>query len=57
MSDCTSSIDFNKTKKQRLDNVKAALIGHLNRNSFRNKFVLVEDEMKLFEVFIFLNHN
>ena len=36
-------------KKQRLDNVSNTIIGHLNINSFRNKFVFVEDIIKLFD--------
>ena len=39
-------------KKQRLDYANNTIIGHLNINSFRNKFVFVEDIMKLFDVFL-----
>ena len=39
-------------KKQSLDNVSNAVIGHLKINSFRNKFVFVEDIIKLFDVFL-----
>ena len=39
-------------KKQRLDNANNTIIGHLNINSFRNKFVFVEDIMTLFDVFL-----
>ena len=39
-------------KKQRLDNASNTIIGHLNINSFRNKFVFVEDIIKLFDVFL-----
>ena len=39
-------------KKQRLDNANNAIIDHLNRNSFRNKFVFIEDIIKLFDVFL-----
>ena len=39
-------------KKQRLDNANNTIIGHLNINSFRNKFVFVEDIIKLFDVFL-----
>ena len=39
-------------KKQRLDNASNTIIGHLNINSFRNKFVFLEDIMKLFDVFL-----
>ena len=37
---------------QRLDNSSNAIIGHLNINSFRNKFVFVEDIIKLLNVFL-----
>ena len=37
-------------KKQRLDNANNTMIGHLNINSFRNKFVFLEDIIKLFDV-------
>ena len=47
-------------KKQRLDNANNTIIGHLNINSFRNKFVFVKDVIKLFDVFLVseskLNH-
>ena len=39
-------------KKQRLDNANNTIIGHLNINSFRNKFVFIEDIIKLFDVFL-----
>ena len=39
-------------KKQRLDNASNTIIGHLNINSFRNKFVFVKDIIKLFDVFL-----
>ena len=39
-------------KKQRLDNANNTMIGHLNINSFRNKFVFIEDIIKLFDVFL-----
>ena len=39
-------------KKQRLDNANNTMIGHLNINSFRNKFAFVEDIIKLFDVFL-----
>ena len=48
-------------KKQRLDNATNTIIGHLNINSFRNKFAFVEDVIKLFDVFLVseskLHHN
>ena len=39
-------------KKQRLDNPNNTIIGHSNINSFRNKFVFVEDIINLFDVFL-----
>ena len=39
-------------KKQRLDNANNTIIGHLNINSFRNKFVFVEDIAKQFDVLL-----
>ena len=39
-------------KKQRSDNESNTLIVHLNVNSFRNKFVFVEDVIKLSDVFL-----
>ena len=39
-------------KKQRLHNANNLTIGHLNINSFRNKFVFIEDIIKLFVVFL-----
>ena len=39
-------------KKQRLDNANNRIIDYLNMNSFRNKFVFVEDIIKLFDVFL-----
>ena len=39
-------------KKQRLDNANNTITGYLNINSFRNKFVFVEDIIKHFHVFL-----
>ena len=39
-------------KKQRLDNINDAIIGQLNVNSFRNKFVFVGDIINLFDVLL-----
>ena len=44
-------------KKQRLDNASNTIIGHLNINLFRNKFVFVEDITKLFDVFLVSESN
>ena len=46
------SNDIIRMKKQRLDNANNTIIGHLNINSLRNKFVFVEDIIKLFDVFL-----
>ena len=47
-------------KKQRLGNASNTIIGHLNINSFRNKFAFPKDIIKLFDVFLVseskLNH-
>ena len=47
-----SSNDIIRMKKQRLNNANNTIIGHLNINSLRNKFVFVEDIIKLFDVFL-----
>ena len=39
-------------KKQRLDNANSTIIGHLNINLSRNKFVFVEDIIKLFDMLL-----
>ena len=39
-------------KKQILDNARNTIIGHLNINLFRYKFVFDEDITKLFDVFL-----
>ena len=38
--------------KQRIDNALNTIIGHLNINSLRNKFVLVENIIKAFDIFL-----
>ena len=52
IGDSVSSNDIIRMKKQRSDNANKTIIGHLNINSFRNKFVFVEDIIKLFEMFL-----
>ena len=52
IGDSVSSNDIIRMKKQRSDNANKTIIGHLNINSFRNKFVFVEDIMTLFDVFL-----
>ena len=39
-------------KKQRVKNANNTIIGHLNINSFRNKFAFAEDIIKLFDIFL-----
>ena len=39
-------------KKQKLGNASNAIIGYLNINSFKNKFVFIEDLIKPFDVFL-----
>ena len=51
IGDTVSSNDIIRMK-QRLDNATNIIIGHLNINSFRNKFVFIEDVIKLFDVFL-----
>ena len=41
--DSVSSDGNIKMKKHRLDNANNTIIGHININSFRNKFIFVED--------------
>ena len=50
IGDSVFSNDIIRMKKQRLDNASNTIIGHLNINSFRNKFV--GDTIKLFDVFL-----
>ena len=52
IGDSVSSNDIIRMKKQRLDNANNTIIGHLNINSFRNKFVFVEDIIKLLDVLL-----
>ena len=52
LGDSVSFNDIIRMKKQRLDNASNTIIGHLNINSFRNKFAFVEEIIKLFDVFL-----
>ena len=38
-------------------NVKSIIVGHLNFNSTRNKFVLTKNAMKIFDVFPTVNQH
>ena len=44
--------DILRNRKQRIENVLNTMIGHLNINSVRNKFVLVENIIKAFDIFL-----
>ena len=50
--DSVSSNDIIRMKKQRLDNANNTIIRHLNIKPFRNKFVFIEDIIKLFDAFL-----
>ena len=52
IGDSVFSNDISRMKKQRLDNASNTIIGHLNINLFRNKFIFVKDIIKLFDVFL-----
>ena len=52
IGDSVPSNDIIRMKKQRLDNTYNTITGHLNINSFKNKFVFIEDLMKLFDMFL-----
>ena len=41
-------------RKQRIDNALNTIIGYLNINSMRKKFVLVENVIKAFDIFVIL---
>ena len=41
-------------RKQRIDNALNTIIGYLNINSLRKKFVLVENVIKAFDIFVIL---
>ena len=41
-----------KTKQHRVKNANNIIIGHLNINSFRNKFVFAEEIIQVFDMFL-----
>ena len=43
--------DIKKIKQQRIKNANNTIIGHLNSNSFRNKFVFAEEIIQVFWYF------
>ena len=50
-------MNFLKIWQQKVENVKSIIAGHLNVNSIRNKFVLIKNAMKAFDVFPTVNQN
>ena len=44
--------DILRIHKQRIDNVLNTIIGHVNINCMRNKFVLVQNIIKAFDIFL-----
>ena len=43
---------FKKIKQQRVKNANNTIIGHLNINSFKNKFVFAEEIIQVFDIFL-----
>ena len=41
---------FKKIKQQRVKNANNTIIGHLNINSFKNKFVFAEEIIQVFDI-------
>ena len=46
--------DLLEIQQQRVDNAKTIIVGHLNINSIRNKFILAESIVKAFDLFLIL---
>ena len=44
--------DLLEIQQQRVDNAKSIIVGHLNINSIRNKFILAESIVKAFDLFL-----
>ena len=44
--------DILRIREQRIDNALNTIIDHLNINSMRNKFALVENIIKAFDIFL-----
>ena len=44
--------DIKKMKQQRVKNANNTIIGHLNINQFKNKFVFAEDIIQVFDIFL-----
>ena len=50
---CRSVLNgIKKIKQHRVKNANNIIIGHLNINSFRNKFVFAEDIIQVFDIFL-----
>ena len=49
--------DLLEIQQQRVDNAKSIIVGHLNINSIRNKFILAESVVKTFDLFLFHNQS
>ena len=44
--------DLLKIQKQRVDNAKSIIVGHLSINSIKSKFILAESIVKAFDLFL-----
>ena len=44
--------DLNKIKLQRLEHFNTLIVGHLNINFIRNKFIMVAETITKFDIFI-----
>ena len=44
--------DLQEIQQQKVDNAKSIIVGHLNINSIKNKFVLAESIFKTFGLFL-----
>ena len=44
--------DIKKIKQQRVKNANNTIIGHLNINLFRNKFVFPKEIIQVFDIFL-----
>ena len=44
--------DLLEIQQRRVDNAKSIMVGHLNINSSRNKFILAENIVKVFDLFL-----
>ena len=49
--------DLLEIQQQRVDNAKSIIVGHLNINSIRNKFILAESIVKAFDLFLIQNQS